>query len=123
MIGILNKAQKILKINKTQSVSLAFVPPATIKRLNKAYRKKDKVTDVLSFEEGQGTSDKRQVTFIGEIIICPERAKKQAAEFGNTFEKEIVKLLLHGYLHLLGYDHVKLKNAKVMEGIEKILLE
>ncbi|MFH0779478.1 MAG: rRNA maturation RNase YbeY [Parcubacteria group bacterium] len=112
LLNILNKARKFLKIKKIQYISLAFVPPATIKKLNKAYRRKDRVTDVLSFEE-------KGIVELGEIIICPAQAKKQSAAFGNSFEKEIVRLLLHGYLHLLGYDHVNLQDAKKMEKIER----
>ncbi|MDD2647143.1 MAG: rRNA maturation RNase YbeY [Patescibacteria group bacterium] len=74
-------------------LSVALVSPATIKKLNKKYRRLDKVTDVLSFEK------------INEIIICLDRAKKQAKEQNLTIDEELKNLLAHGYLHLIGYDH------------------
>lgn len=116
LFKILNKARRRLKIKKSQTVSLAFVSPKIISALNKIYCKKNRATDVLSFEEKVEKGD------LGEIIICPWQAKKQAREFKNTFQNEIARLLLHGYLHLLGYDHVKKKEAEKMEKIEKSLL-
>lgn len=125
---VLDLARKQLKIKAEQSLSLAFVSPAQIKKLNKAYRKKDKVTDVLSFAVSVPRStcsvhgDVCCSDFLGEIIICPAQAKKQAKEFGQSFDKEITKLFLHGYLHLIGYDHVKKQDAVIMEGLEKKIL-
>ncbi len=74
------------------------------------------MTDVLSFEESGSGS------FIGEILICLSRARKQAKEVGRSLKNELAKLLLHGYLHLIGYDHEKLTDAKKMEKIEDDIL-
>jgi len=91
-------AQKVLaneKKNKTE-LSIVLVGPKRIKELNKKYRKKDKVTDVLSFTYNKSS---------GEIVICLQEVKKNAKSFGETFEKELTRVLIHGTLHLLGYDH------------------
>lgn len=97
--------------NKIEEISIAFVDNKNIKKLNKTYRQKDCITDVLSFEE------------LNEIIICYPRAKKQAKEKKHPVKKEIEVLLIHGLLHLLGYDHIKDEDARIMEELEKDLLK
>jgi probable rRNA maturation factor len=77
-------------------VSVAFVNDAEIRRLNKIYRKKDKATDVLSFDGDD--------YFLGEILIDLAQIKRQAKELGNSFEEELIFILVHGLLHLLGYN-------------------
>jgi len=95
-------AEKVFR--KKDSLSIALVKPVEIKKLNKKYRKKNKPTDILSFED------------INEIIICPQVVKSNAKKFKSTFKKELAKALIHGILHLLGYDHEKSeKDAKIME--------
>jgi len=74
------------------SISVAIVDSEEIKKLNYRYRKKNKATDVLSFGED-----------INEIVICPEEVKKN----GSDFNKELKEVVIHGVLHLLGYDHEK----------------
>lgn len=92
------------KIFKKENLSIALVKSPEIKKLNKKYRKKNKPTDILSFED------------INEIIICPQEVKKNAKKYGVAFKKELAKVLIHGILHLLGYDHEKSqKDAKIME--------
>jgi len=90
-------AQKVLaseRKNKTE-LSIALVGPKRIKELNKKYRKKDRITDTLSFTYNDS----------GEIVICPQEVKKNAKKFDSTFKKELTRVLIHGILHLLGYDH------------------
>jgi len=113
---IFNRAQKILKIKNDQTVSLAFVSPQKIKKLNFIYRGKNKATDVLSFI----ISEKNM---LGEIIVCPKIARKQADFFKHSLKKELSKLFIHGYLHLLGFDHETISEAEQMEKIEKKILE
>lgn len=115
--GIIRICQKVLKIRKNQEISLAFVTPAVIKKMNLAYRGKNEVTDVLSFE-GEGACPATG----GEIVICLSRAKQQARAAGWPMKNEVAKLLIHGYLHLLGYDHIKLREAKRMEALENNIL-
>lgn len=112
---VLAVAEKKLRLNRKESVSLAFVNEIEIRRLNNKYRKKNKVTDVLSFKI-------EEVKNIGEIIICPAQAKKQAEELGQSYQKEIVKLALHGYLHIQGFDHENEVEAKKMERLELKIL-
>jgi probable rRNA maturation factor len=80
------------------SVTIAFVSDNTIRRLNKQFRNLDKPTDVLSFPAEEATN-------LGDIAISLETAATQAKENGLTFEAEIAQLILHGLLHLSGYDH------------------
>lgn len=117
--NLLRLAQAKLKIKSKQIVSLAFVSPREIRRLNKLYREKNKVTDVLSFG---GTKQISPDDELGEIIICLNQAKKQAKEFKNSLAKEIYKLVLHGFLHLLGFDHEKEREAETMEKKEEEIL-
>jgi probable rRNA maturation factor len=108
--GFLKKVAKIvLKEENTGSadLSVAFVEEREIKKLNKKYRKKNKPTDVLSFA---GSRELKEG--LGEVVICLEQVKKSK----NDFKKELTLVLIHGILHLLGYDHDKSeKAARIME--------
>jgi probable rRNA maturation factor len=86
-----------------QAVSIVFVGIQTMQSLNSRYRQRDYPTDVLSFSYGDITID--GIPFLGEIVISPEIAVHQAIRWGVRPEKELRKLLVHGILHLLGYDH------------------
>ncbi len=104
----LKKIERNLKIAKAE-VSIALVGPAEIRKLNRLYRKLDKVTDVLSF--GRPARAKKlnlePADYLGEIIICLPQAQKQAKIAGHSCNAELELLLVHGFLHLLGYDHEK----------------
>lgn len=106
-------AKKVLKgENKQIDLSVAFISPVEIKKANKKYRNKNKPTDVLSFGEN-----------LNEVLICPEVAKENAKKFGNTFLQEMTKILIHGILHICGYDHEKSKKElKIMEEKEKFYI-
>ncbi len=80
-----------------EEVSVAFVGPRAMRALNRRYRGRDCATDVLSFAYG-GPCD-------GEVVICPDVAWKQSRRWRTTPQQEIRRLLIHGVLHLLGYDH------------------
>ena len=82
---------------------VTFVNDEEIRRVNKKYRQRDNPTDVLSFVYNETTEDGGQL--LGEIIIAPGVAMSNAARYRNHPENEIRKLLVHGILHLLGYDH------------------
>jgi len=107
----LRVAKKVLKgeNRERENLSVVFVSSAEIKKLNQKYRKKNRPTDVLSF--GKTTGFKSSPT---EVVICPEIVKKNAKEFGTTFKKELAKVLIHGILHILGYDH-ETSEKKAME--------
>lgn len=119
-----NKIKKIVwlvlnNFNKLSSqVSVNFVDGKLIRKLNNQYRGINKITDVLSFatEESQGD--------LGDIFICIPQIKRQARLYGVAFEEELKRMLIHGLLHLLGYDHVKKKEEIVMMKLqEKILYQ
>ena len=89
---------------KPHSVAIAFVTDTEIARLNKTYRKKNKRTDVLSFP-AQTTKRLNKDKFLGDIAIAPAVARRYSKKNDRTLENEICILILHGILHLLGYDH------------------
>ena len=96
-------AEKVLAgENKKIGLSIALVGQARIKELNKKYRRKDKATDVLSFQYDNS----------GEVVICLKEVKKNAEEFKSTFKKELARILIHGILHVLGYTHQTMKNKE-----------
>lgn len=102
-----------------------------IKNLNLEYRKKDYATDVLSFGIHENLRDDKgpfysalPVMELGDIVICREVAKKQAREFKITYEMEVIHLMTHGFLHLLGFDHeISLKEEEIMEKLEQKLVK
>ena len=108
---------------ENSEVSITFVSNDKIRRLNNEYRGIDSPTDVLSFEcDGGILEDGAQVCLLGDIVIAPDVARSQCDEFGNSFIDEIELLLVHGILHLLGYDHIQDDDAEVMEAREREIL-
>jgi probable rRNA maturation factor len=97
-------ALRALKL-KPQSAAIAFVTDAEIARLNKTYRKKNKPTDVLSFPAPSSSKGSSKNRFLGDIAIAPAVARRYAKKNGRSLQSEICVLILHGLLHLLGYDH------------------
>jgi len=104
-------------------VSLMLVDDQRIHALNLEYRGVDRPTDVLSFalqEESEEEPDSDyEDDMLGDIVISAERAREQAAEYGHSFEREIVYLAVHGTLHLLGYDHEEEKDKQEMRSKEE----
>jgi probable rRNA maturation factor len=88
---------------KSTVISIALVEAKEMQSINCRYRQKDYPTDVLSF--GYGSEQVEGASFLGEIVIAPEVAAGQAKRYHTNPEKEMRKLLLHGILHLLGFDH------------------
>lgn len=84
------------------SLSIAFVGPAAIRRLNRDYLGRDGETDVVAFALDSGVSSPR---LVGDIYICPRVAAARAREFGEPAAREVRRLVVHGVLHVLGYDH------------------
>lgn len=110
--------------------SISFVSNEEISVINKEYRGKDKPTDVISFALEEMTEDEIEVIasgdmprMLGDIIISVEKAKEQAEEYGHTFSRELGFLALHGFLHLLGYDHMTEQDEKAMFGRQDELLK
>ncbi len=117
----LGVAKKILKGENKQieNISIAFVSPEEIQKLNKKYRKKDKPTDVLSFEKVSEFKDE-----VSEVIICPWQVRENVKESTLSLKKELAKILIHGILHTLGYDHeISQKEAERMESKERLYFE
>lgn len=98
-------AEKVLEGERKASLNLSIVlvGQARIKELNRMYRKKDKATDVLSFFYDNFASP--DAGAMGEIIICPDKVKENAKEYKSSFSLELARVLIHGVLHILGYDH------------------
>ncbi len=98
-------------------LSLALIGNADMRKLNARYRRKDYPTDVLSFPvDGKLPAPNR---LLGDVIISVEKAREQARERGRTRDEEMVTLLIHGIVHLLGYDHERsAKDARVMKRLE-----
>lgn len=86
--------------------TLTFVSPERIQELNRTWREKDAVTDVLSFESEGEFDPETGLEYLGDIVICPEQANRQAEQSGHSLANEIALLEIHGLLHLLGYDHL-----------------
>jgi len=115
---------------KKVTFTLTLCGRAKIKKLNHDYRQKDYVTDVLSFPIYDNIRPDKKVKErllaeidLGDIVICKDVAKSQAREFGITFEEEIIHLLVHGLLHLLGFDHeISDKEEEIMEAYESELV-
>jgi probable rRNA maturation factor len=87
-----------------EAVTVQFLSDAAMARLNQTFRHKRGPTDVLSFP-ANGVKPKRSVTYVGDIAISPETARRNARRFSRTLPAEIRILILHGMLHLAGFDH------------------
>ncbi|NMC64418.1 MAG: rRNA maturation RNase YbeY [SAR324 cluster bacterium] len=92
-------------------LSLLFCDNSCIRELNRHYRKKDKATDVLSFSQLEGT-DSGLSSVLGDIVISTEYAAVEAKKRKVSLDQEILRLLIHGILHLFGYDHERVSNTK-----------
>ena len=103
--------------------NIIIVDEETIHEINKTYRGKDSVTDVISFAlEDDKSFIKTEYRILGDIYICLNRAKSQAIEYGHSFLREISFLTIHGLLHLLGYDHMEKEDEKVMFDLQEMIL-
>lgn len=134
-------AQNLLKVlgREDLELSLVFTDNETIRNLNREWRKKDKPTDVLSFPQDfperdfstdfEPQRELRKVlenckncSVLGDIVISVDRAKEQAQDYGWSLQEEIKRLILHGFVHLLGFDHEKgEREEKLFRKMEKFL--
>ena len=120
--SVINFACKHLNI-KNPLLNIVIVDNKRIREINKEYRNKDAVTDVISFAfEEVNDVDYKDVRFLGEIYISYERCVEQAADFGHSVKREFCYLAVHGLLHLLGYDHMNEEDKKVMRALEEEIL-
>jgi len=120
------------------SVSVSFVEEDEIKELNRRFRDTDSVTDVLSFPmygdrdelmadldmigEEAGEDSPEEIS-LGDVVICGEKIRQQAAEYGHSEDRELVYLFVHSMLHLLGYDHLEDEERKLMRAEEDRIME
>ena len=114
-------------------ISVSFVDNDQIQEMNRQYRNIDAPTDVLSFpmleiKQGEHLKDfdsEREPDGwlnLGDIALCVDKAKQQAKEYGNSYKREIAFLALHGFLHLLGYDHIEKEDEKKMMSLAENVL-
>lgn len=116
------KVSKLLNINNS-FVSIVLTDNKHIHEMNKTYRNIDRETDVISFAFMDNDENiKSDITDLGEIYISLEKAHSQAEDYNHSFEREICFLLVHGLLHLLGYDHMNEKDEKEMFGLQDEIL-
>ena len=113
---------------ESTEVSISFVTDDEIHRLNSEFRNIDRPTDVLSFECDNLDDDfaptaEDEPYELGDIVIAPDVAERQTEEFGTSFHDELCLLIVHGLLHLCGWDHLEDDEAEAMEARERELLE
>lgn len=127
---IVRQVLKAEQVASPYEVSLVFTNADRVKQLNRDYRGVNEPTDVLAFHmlpERQSDSSfalpPDGVTRLGEVIVSYPQALAQAKERGHSLERELALLVIHGILHLLGYDHEESREAKKMREREKELLE
>jgi probable rRNA maturation factor len=99
--------EKAVKVAPAEGagVTVAFVSDRVMRELNWRWRWKQGTTDVLSFPAGQDEFEKAEGLRLGDVVVSVEQAARQAGEHGLSFEVEVAQLILHGVLHLCGYDH------------------
>ncbi|MBB5173936.1 rRNA maturation RNase YbeY [Texcoconibacillus texcoconensis] len=124
---LLKTAGKVEEVAEDSEVSVSFVDDETIHSLNNEYREKDKPTDVLSFALNEGEEETvigadHVPELLGDIVISVPRAHEQAKEYGHTFSRELGFLAVHGFLHLLGYDHDTDENKREMFAKQETIL-
>lgn len=121
--------EKLENLNFYLSVTLTS--KEQIHKLNKEYRNIDKPTDVLSFpmfeKEEIDKIVQRQIKnlveeVLGDIVICIEKVEEQAQEYGHSFERELSYMLVHGFYHIMGYDHIEEEDKKIMRPKEENIL-
>ncbi|HRK01359.1 MAG TPA: rRNA maturation RNase YbeY [Oligoflexia bacterium] len=126
LVQMLNACRDLKLISSgTTVVSISLVDDREMKKLNRAYRKKNALTDVLSFEQpiGDLSENPKGVRFLGDIVFCRSVVRTQARTYGHSVEIELKILLAHGLLHLLGMDHERSSRAlKKMLGFERQVL-
>jgi len=103
---------------KKINLSILLSDNKNIKKLNKSFRNKNKPTDVLSFPFEKKLNLKKK-TYLGDIVISYEFMNKPKSLSNIDFKNKVTKIFIHGYLHLLGHDHIKLKDFKKMNQEEK----
>ena len=116
--------------NSKLCLTITLTTPENIQKINKEYRNIDRATDVLSFpmfEKGEldemiETQKFEHEDVLGDLVISIEKVKEQAKEYGHSFERELSYMVVHGFYHVMGYDHIKEEDkAKMRPKEEKVL--
>ena len=118
-------------LNSKLVVTVTLTTPEEIKKINNQYRNIDKETDVLSFpmfekneiDEKLKNKEFLHEDILGDIIISVKKVEEQAEEYGHSFERELSYMLVHGFYHLMGYDHIKEEDKKIMRPKEEKVLK
>lgn len=120
--GVVECALKHMKIENS-ILNVIIVDEEKIRELNKNYRNKDSVTDVISFAlEDDDTFVKTDIRILGDIYICLKRAIDQSIAYGHSLKRELSFLTVHGILHLLGYDHMNKNDEEIMFSLQEMIL-
>ena len=118
------KQEKFLE--KNLYVNVILTTPEDIRKFNKEYRNIDKETDVLSFpmfeKEELENMKLNHIEVLGDIVISIEQVKKQAIEYEHSFEREFAYMVVHGFCHIIGYDHIEEEDKKKMRQEEEKIL-
>ena len=123
IVTVLEKGAELQNVKDDAEISVLICDADTIHELNKTYRHVDAPTDVLSFALNEDEEDiPEEENVLGDIIINLERAEAQAQEFGHSKERETAYLSVHGFLHILGYDHYEAEDKKKMRAAEEEIL-
>ncbi len=120
--SVIERTLKYEKV-KNATFSIVFVDNEKIQYLNKNYRNIDRITDVISFAfEDNERIVYNNLRFLGEIYICIPRMIEQAKEYGHSETRELAFLIVHGLLHLLGYDHMTEEDENEMFTLQEVIL-
>ncbi len=130
LLGIARRALEAEGVAENVEMGLVIATDKRVQELNRTYRGKDSTTDVLSFPFSEDAGGECPfpavpdgIRHLGEIILSYPQARRQAAERGHSVKREAAILIIHGVLHLLGYDHIKDDEAEVMEAREAEILK
>ncbi|TLG72156.1 rRNA maturation RNase YbeY [Culicoidibacter larvae] len=124
-MNILQNAANYMQLNGEVELGVILVDNAAIQEINRDYRGKDSATDVITFaleDEASIVMLEDMPRALGDIFVSVERAREQALEYGHSFEREFGFLLVHGFLHLLGYDHQNKEDEEVMFQLQEEIL-
>ena len=108
---------------KDSIMSIIIVDNEKIHEINKAYRGIDRPTDVISFALEEGETIDEPIKTLGDIYISIDKVKEQANEYNHSIKRELFFLVTHGFLHLLGYDHMKKEDEEIMFPLQEKILE
>jgi probable rRNA maturation factor len=128
IMKVLEKCFETEKLNdKNLYINIVLTNPENIKKMNGEYRNINKETDVLSFPMFEKEELEKRNNLIkdilGDIVISIERVEEQAREYGHSFERELAYMTVHGFYHLMGYDHIREEDKTIMRQREEKVLE